>query len=96
MNVPDYTRYRENSRRDWGSSDQATADTDYHIQMGAVLRIADSLEIIAKDRAHLEQRVKWAEDERDSWKREAESLARRNAALRGVITKLKRERAKGE
>ncbi len=83
--------HREASREGWNiSSDYATRE---ELRTGAQLRMADAMESMAKSKVDLEAEVK-------RWKgvaacRLSELIYRRrsNAALRGVITKLKAERA---
>lgn len=87
MSEPEFHRYKELSRKDWGSS---AAPVRADLEFGALLRIADAAEVMA-------QRYQDLIDERDRYKRyHDEELARRRrsefriAALKGVITKLKR------
>lgn len=77
--------FRDSSRENWN-----TQRTVEHINAGSLQRIADACELMAKNYAALI-------DERNCWKRwhdeEQErriALERKNAALRGVITKLKK------
>jgi hypothetical protein len=81
--------YREESRRDWGI-DSANAMNLDRIKAGAILRIADATEAMAKNYLALQE-------ERDRYKRWYEERQRRvlhlersNAALRGVITRMKK------
>lgn len=84
--------YKEESRKDWGRdlcpTQQITSD---NIELGALLRIADAAEVMAQNHQQLI-------DERDRYKRWyeqkkqiAERLRRRNAGLRGYITRLKKK-----
>ena len=80
--------YKAESRRDWGTSDDANLTLD-QIKAGALLRLADATEVMAKNHQALI-------DERDSYQRRYESAIRRedelirsNRSLRGVITKLR-------
>ncbi len=61
------------------------------INAGSLQRIADATEVMAKDNRSLikdrDMYKRWYEDERD----ESLQLFRSNAALRGVVTKLKKK-----
>lgn len=80
--------YREESRKEYGNSrDDLSVE---ELKAGALLRIADATELMAKRYSELI-------DSRDSWERTArsrqariETLQRRNAALRGHITRIKK------
>lgn len=87
-----HTSYRAESRKDYGTTSTGTLDRD-QLKLGALLRIADATEMMAKRHADLI-------DERDRYKRWYEtadasfsSAMRSNAALRGQITKLKKQLA---
>lgn len=78
--------FRDSSRQNWN-----TRCTVEDINAGSLQRIADACELMAKNYSELI-------DERNRWRRwhdeEQErriALERRNAALRGVITKMKKE-----
>jgi hypothetical protein len=83
-----YKSYREESRANWGT----TGDTINleQLKAGAVLRIADACELMAKDRQRMERDLQWNTERHEHYRREAERLARSNAALRGVIKRMKR------
>ena len=81
--------FRKESRRDWSTSGGAAPTLEW-LQFGAIQRIADATELMARRHQELV-------DERDRYKRwydtehsEARRLARSNNALRGQITKLKK------
>lgn len=81
--------YRQQSRDvRWGTSDDRM--TLEQINAGSLLRIADALELSAKDREKLERDYKYVRSARDEYRRRCESLERRIAAMKGVITKLKK------
>lgn len=67
-----------------------TQPTREDIQLGAVLRIADATEAMAKNYVALQNECdmmrRWFDEER-KWR---QRLERSNAALRGQITKLKK------
>lgn len=80
--------YKEGSRTNWGT-EQSGALTLDQIKAGAILRIADATEAMAKQHTSLL-------NDRDYWKRRAESAEgrlgterRRTAALRGWIKRQK-------
>lgn len=78
--------FREHSKQNWNS-----ASSVEHINAGSLQRIADATEVMSKNYVQLQ-------NERDSYKRIADSryeaierLQRSNSALRGQITKLKKK-----
>ncbi len=82
-----YKDYREESRKNWGTTGEGL--TIEQINLGAFLRIADSLERMEKpykklldDTDYLQRRHKENLDR-------IEYLERSRAALKGVITKIK-------
>lgn len=81
--------YRDESRSNYGCFDRApNAD---ELKLGALMRIADATEVMAHEYKRLiEQR-----DMYERWWRESiagvKRLERRNAALRGQITKLRKK-----
>jgi len=85
-----FKSFREESRINWGVHD-LTVDND-QIKLGALLRIAYSCELMAKDRQQMERNLKWHEEHLSRRTRECDRLARSNAALRGVISRLKKHR----
>lgn len=80
--------YRDESRRNWGTKDSMTLD---QIQLGALLRIADATEQMCRDREDLERKYRNMCTRRGHYREALEAERRKNAALRGVITKLKRK-----
>lgn len=81
--------YRDESRSNWGCTDRVP-DTN-ELKLGALMRIADATEVMAHEYKRLiEQR-----DMYERWWRESSAgvkrLERRNAALRGQITKLRKK-----
>jgi hypothetical protein len=78
---------REASRANWNTDSPATLE---QINAGSFQRIADAVEIMAKRYSDLiEERDRYLRNWRFQQGR-AESLKRRNAALCGVITKMKK------
>lgn len=88
---------RKNSRIQWGRHCNGDKNPDHDaIKLGAVLRIADACELMAKNHAAL-----IAERDRyEHWYKEAradnERLSRRINALRGVINRMKRAATRTE
>lgn len=86
-----YQDYRQESRKQWGTNSDGYPDQQ-HLKTGSLLRIADACELMAKDRAAMESRMKWLEgrDERNT--RTLNRLLRANAALRGCLRRAKKGR----
>lgn len=89
---------RELSKKNYNPSKRRTYE---EIQTGCLQRIADATELIAKDHDRLQRRLKIMEESRDYWYRESESwkqtafgMQRKYAAMKGVVTKLKKKLAK--
>ncbi|WDF45270.1 hypothetical protein PQ459_10215 [Chryseobacterium sp. KACC 21268] len=82
--------YKEESRKNWGTKANVGV-TREQIQLGAILRIADATEAMAKNHVKLQLDYDYMIANRNSWKAEAEALKRSNASLKGVITKLKKK-----
>jgi len=77
---------RESSKQHWESN-----DTDLHIKIGCLQRIADATEVMAKNHnqliSDLEMYKRWYNSEQ----KENTRLLNRVRALKGIITKLKRK-----
>lgn len=82
--------YKDESRKLWRSSMEKPS-TD-QIQLGCLQRIADATELMAKNHDQLvadrDRYQRWYDQQRERSLR----LERSNAALRGVITKMKKGR----
>jgi hypothetical protein len=85
--------YREESRKNWGKDTSRGGLTDADVKLGALLRIADATEAMAKrhkelidERDRFEQYYRREQSVRIAWERRA-------AALKGQITKLKKRLA---
>lgn len=85
--------YRDESRKDWGTTSELALSLD-QVNTGALLRIADATELMAR-------RYQDLINERDLYKiryftqqQRAEAAERRISALRGVITRMRRARGK--
>jgi hypothetical protein len=83
--------YMEESRSAW-YREGALQPGD--IQTGCLQRIAAAMELLCKDREKLERDYANMRRWRDEAKACSERLARSNAALRGVIKRMKRLAAK--
>jgi hypothetical protein len=83
-----FKSYRTESRIDWGTSKEGNLALE-QINCGAMLRIADATEAMAKNHITLMKE----RDKFESWYKqqcgERARLERANAALRGHITRLK-------
>lgn len=90
--MSEHRGYRKESRKDWGTSGPHALSLD-QINAGAVLRIADACELMARRHLDLiderDRFERWYRDEQ----RRREAADRRVSALRGVITKMKRKAA---
>ncbi len=87
--MSDIQSYRQVSRIDWGTC--ASELKLEEIQAGAILRIADAAEAMAKNhvllQAEADRLTRWY----DQARKRAAKLERSNAALRGHITRLKKK-----
>lgn len=84
--------YREESRANWGQEGDAPLTLD-QIKVGALLRIADATEKMAKRHTDL---IAERDDYERRWKRAAEraaELERSNTALKGHVTRLRNKLA---
>jgi hypothetical protein len=83
--------YKDQSLIGWYSSTQQNNPSLEQIQTGALQRIADATELVAKNYNQLQSDMEWYkglyEQERESNRR----MVRRIAALQGVITKMKKK-----
>ena len=94
--------YRTKSRCPWSLTNNANTPTEQQLQIGAILRIADAVELIAKphvDAARLQKRLDDALAEEERWHsaherraQERDHLERRIRSLRGVITRERKQR----
>ena len=83
-----FKSYREESRLNYGTEDEGPM-LDSGIQLGALLRIADSLEKMQRPFTDLlSERKRYEEYYRSGQKRERK-LERQIAGLRGAITRMK-------
>lgn len=86
--------YKELSRTNWGKdySEGERPDRD-DLKFGCILRIADSMEAMAKNHVKLQEDYNYMKERRDYLKERNLELERKNRALKGVITKLKKSKS---
>lgn len=86
--------YKEKSKLDWYRDDGQQPSVD-QLQFGALQRIADATEKMAENYNKLLRDVKYYKERAEQNSSACQRLVRSNAALRGVITKLKKEAGNG-
>lgn len=89
-----FKAYREESRKNWGVDKEGSLDIQ-QIQTGAMLRIADASEAMAREHNRLIANEKFERERATRLAAEVRHLERRIAALKGVITKMKKETCNG-
>jgi hypothetical protein len=97
--MPDDKTLRDCSRRDYRA--KGARATCEELNVGSLQRIANSLEQIAADKETLERNLEDARRTAEYWCKRASDAESSNAALRGVITRMRRKheaalRADGE
>lgn len=80
--------YRKESRKDWVAAGGAAVPSIDQLTFGALQRIADATELMAKNHDGLVNERDQARKSRDYWMAEYDTLKRSNSALRGQITRL--------
>jgi hypothetical protein len=82
--------YREESRKDWGITlaDDGKPTTE-QIQLGAILRIADAVEPMAKHHVALQRDVDYYKRLANERSRTIDYLSKSRAAIKGHLTRLK-------
>lgn len=89
-----FKSYKSESRVDWGTNipndQQITAEK---IQLGAILRIADAVELMTKRYQDLIDSRNWFQRRTEMAENELKTERKKNAALRGYIRKLKEKEA---
>ncbi len=86
-----FKSYRDESRINYGKTQDSSLSIE-QLNCGSLMRIADATEKMCADREKLERDYKYMRNNRDEWRQRAEAAERSNAALRGVITKTKRNK----
>lgn len=84
------SNYRELSKQDWHNAAAPEAGTPERINAGSLQRIADSCELMAKDRERMESNLRYYKQRSESLEKDRDRLTRSNSALRGVIKRMKR------
>lgn len=85
-----FKNYREQSRNvQWGTNSDYDSLSFEEINCGSLLRIADSMEVVAKEYNAILADMKFYQKRYHELLDQVERLKRSNAALRGVITKMK-------
>lgn len=82
--------FREISKTDWAPA-KGREQTIEAIQLGALLRISDSLESIAREKTLLEDRARRLSSKCERLERSLEISNNRCRGLKGVITKMNRK-----
>lgn len=89
-----FKAYKEQSRANWGADfkegEQLSRD---QIQLGAILRIADSLEKMEKPYAQLLDSVNYLRNSNKELQYDNSVLKKQVAAFKGIINKMKKERS---
>lgn len=85
--------FRKESRLDYGGEkpDETHSLNLDQLQTGCLMRIADAVEIIAKDKESLEQRLKSAKDSLEYWQDRANKYEKTVQVLKGHMTRLKKK-----
>lgn len=81
---------KEISRGTWNNNGSTTCE---EINAGSLQRIADATEAMSRNYVELQNQVDYYKKRMESLQEQNETLFRSNAALRGVITKLKKRQA---
>lgn len=85
-----FKNYRDESRTNWGTSQECSLNLD-QINTGAILRIADATEVMAKHHQDLINDRDWYKKRYEEGLEDLKKLDRKITAMKGVITKLKRK-----
>ena len=84
-----FKNYREESRKQWGQ-DQETSLNIEQITIGALLRIADATEAMAKNHVKLQEDYDRMKQSRDYNREKVQQLENSLRTMKGVVTKLKK------
>ncbi len=83
---------KEMSRKNFTTNDSFSDYPDLrHIEIGCLMRIADALELIAKNNQQLIEDYESMKRSRDWYRDERDKSDRKCAAFKGVITKMKKK-----
>jgi len=87
-----FNSYRKISRTDWGTNDSAFTQDQF--KLGAILRIADALEVIAKNNQNLIEEVEKYKRWYATEEKENQYLRRSVSGLKGYITKVNKVKSR--
>lgn len=85
-----FKSYRDSSRVNYGTNDDAKSLTLEQINTGSLLRIADATELMAKNHIQLQNDLDWYKKRYPEQREEIAHLNNRIRSLKGVITRLKK------
>lgn len=89
--MKEFKSYREGSRANWGKSlNEGENLNPEDIHLGAVLRIADAVEIMTKDRVQLEKDLRWYKERNHEKTKEIDRLKKSVSAYKGKYNGLKK------
>ena len=86
--MSEFKPYRDESRKDWGTKQDGKLTLE-QINTGALLRIADATEAMAKEYNRLIGENEYLQKRHRNQLAELERLRNQNRGLRGAITRLK-------
>jgi len=87
--------YRDESRANYGSDQVGNLSLE-QLRTGALLRIADASESMAREYNRLLDEARVQRRRAENLDRQNDTLRRRVAALKGVITKMKAKEARND
>ena len=85
-----FKSYKEESKGNYGTWQEKPLNLE-QLNTGAILRIADATEKMASNYVKMEKDLAWYKERSANKEIEIEKLRRSNAALRGVIKRMKKE-----
>lgn len=86
----DFKNYRDASKENWGTKEENL--TLEQINTGCLMRIADASEKMATNYIKLENDYKYMKERRDYYEKKYNEAQRKISALKGVITKIKKQK----
>lgn len=84
-----FKNYRQESRSQWGTETSGNITLD-QVKAGAILRIADASEVMAKNFLDLQGEIQSLRESRDSYQKMWLRAERRISALKGALTRAKK------
>lgn len=85
-----FLSYKKESRTDWGLESSSRKLNHDEIKLGAILRVADAVEVMAKNHTQLQNERDYYERLLKRERAMIKQLTRSNSGLRGHIAKLKK------